>query len=73
MTSSAHLTRTDEQQIRVIGGQVACPRVGVVDLDRCRECVYLMRFGVTNPDRPGAAYVACTAVDAQSDLSDMGW
>jgi hypothetical protein len=73
MTGLAHLTRTDEHQIHVIGGQVACPRVGPVDLDRCRECMYLLRFGAKDPDRPGAAYVVCTAVDVQSDLSDMAW
>ena len=73
MTSSAHLTRTDELQINVTGGQVACPRVGAVSLDRCRECLYLLRFGATDPDRPGVAYVVCTAVDVQSDPSDMAW
>jgi hypothetical protein len=73
VASSAHLTRTDEHRIHVIGGKVACPRLGAVDLDRCRECTYLLRLGATDPDRPGAAYVVCTAVDVQSDLTDMAW
>lgn len=75
MTRMADLTRTDEHWIAVTRGKVACPRVGVADLDRCRECMYLVRLGGTGPDRPDATYVVClgAAADGQSDLSDLEW
>jgi hypothetical protein len=74
MTSSAALTRTDEHWIQVIAGQVACPRVGAADLDRCRECIYLGRIGEPGAGRSDATYVVClgAAADGQSDLSDFG-
>jgi hypothetical protein len=75
MTSSADLTRTDEHWIHVLRGRVTCPRVGDVDLDRCRECTYLVRLAATGSDRPDPTYVVClgAAADGESDLNDWGW
>ncbi len=75
MTSSPDVTGRDEYRINVIGDRVACPRVGAVDLDRCRECTYLVRLEDAGPDRPSASYVVCSraAVVPRSDLSDTWW
>jgi hypothetical protein len=75
MTNLADLTRTEEHWIQVTRGRVACPKAGAVALDRCRECIYLLRLGGTRLDRHDPTYVVClgAAVDGQSDLSDLGW
>jgi hypothetical protein len=75
MTSSADLAGRDQYRIHVIRGRVACPRVGAVDLDRCRECTYLVRLEDTGPDRPSGSYVVCSraAVVARSDIPDLQW
>ena len=44
MTISAHRWAEGELRIRVIDDRVDCPRVGTVDIDRCRECAYLLRL-----------------------------
>ena len=44
MTISTHEWADGELRISVIDARVACPRVGTVDLDRCRECAYLLRL-----------------------------
>ena len=73
MTRSADLTRTDEHWIPVIGGQVACPRLGVVELDRCRECTYLVRVAAAGPDRLEVTDVVCLgATVGESDPNDWG-
>jgi hypothetical protein len=75
MTSSPDMTGIDEYRINVIRGQVACPRVGPVALDRCRECTYLVRLEDAAPDRAGGSYVVCSraAVVPRSDLTDGWW
>lgn len=41
---------------RVIDGRVGCPRLGDVDLERCLECPFLVRF-----DDQRSLYVVCQA------------
>jgi len=48
--------------------RVVCWRIGPVELDRCRECVYLMRL----EGDPGAASVVCADRDPGREV-DFAW
>ncbi|MEP6468779.1 MAG: hypothetical protein ABJC24_03315 [Chloroflexota bacterium] len=56
--SAAERSGTEERRIRVVRDRVACWRIGSVGLDRCRECLYLVRLEAETPDTPG--HVVCT-------------
>lgn len=59
-----------EHRVRVDRGRVACRRLGDVDLDRCRECVYLERLELAG--RPGAlqaSYVVCSGAVPTDDVA----
>jgi len=53
-----------ERRQRVLGDRVACRRIGPTDVERCAECVYLLRLGRKYivcvdgeiPDEPGFAW-----------------
>ena len=53
-----------ERQLRVVGDRVACRRIGPTEVERCAECVYLLRLGRKYivcvdgeiPDEPGFAW-----------------
>jgi hypothetical protein len=61
-----------ERRTRVEGNRVACWRIGSVELDRCRECLYLVRLegGASSPQRQ-PTYVLCAdaAVEAEVDFA----
>lgn len=65
--SLAASTTTENQprRTRIEGDRVACARIGSVDLDRCRECTYLVRMEDADVSEPGATYVICA--DAAPD------
>jgi len=42
--SAAEASEIRERRVQVDGNRVACWRIGTVDLDRCRECQYLLRL-----------------------------
>jgi hypothetical protein len=52
--------------------RVACWRIGPVELDRCRECVYLMRLEGAHPGDPRAASVVCLDCDPALEV-DFAW
>lgn len=60
-----------QRRTRVEGDRVACWRIGSVDLDRCRECVYLLRLVRFGARGSSATDVVCADVgyDAGADLA----
>jgi hypothetical protein len=53
------------RRIPVVHGRVACPHLGLVDLDRCRECSYLSCLEETDADGHAAASVYCSFTTAE--------
>ena len=72
MTISADVARRNEHRISVVRYRVACPRVGTVELDRCRECVFLLRLEAIGSDRSCGAHVVCMPTGAAS-RSEFEW
>lgn len=70
--SAAEMSGTNERRIRVIGNRVACSRIGVVALERCRECDYLLRLDEVSEPRKPQKYVVCAEV-AQDAETDFAW
>ena len=63
-------TDPDERQIPVLAGRVACPLLGDVQLDRCRECDHLIEIDSGAGTTPHA--VIC--VDRGRDYGDnLAW
>ena len=64
-------TETQQRRTRVDGNRVACWRIGSVDLDRCRECLYLIRLEDSGAAEPAPAHVVCAdaALDAEVDFA----
>ena len=59
MIDSPSLPEAGTQRQAVVGDRVGCWRVGPGSLERCRECVYLLRLEPAAG--PGAAaYVVCS-------------
>ena len=53
-----------ERRMRVVGGRVACRRIGPTDVRRCAECVYLVRLG--------KRYIVC--IDGEiAEHEDLAW
>ena len=59
-----------ERRIRVEGNRVACQRVGTVELERCRECLYLLRLQIAGT--PPAGHVVCAASYLEEEF-DFAW
>ena len=71
MTVAATIAAEAEQRrTRVKDNRVACRRIGSVDLDRCLECLYLIRLEDSGAAEPAALYVVCAdaALDADVDF-----
>jgi hypothetical protein len=64
---AADLTGTQERRCRVIGDRVACWRIGSVDLDRCRECVHLLRLEVAST--PASGDVVCGDSGPEAEIA----
>lgn len=64
---AAELGGTQERRCRVIGDRVACWRLASVDLDRCRECVYLLRLEVVGT--PASGDVVCADSNPEADIA----
>ena len=59
MIDSQFLPDAGVRRQAVVADRVGCWRVGPGALDRCRECVYLLRL--EPPSQPGsAAHVVCS-------------
>lgn len=66
---AAEPTGTEERRCRVLGDRVECWRIGSVDLDRCRECVYLLRLEVAGTPASGSAVCANSNEDAEIEFA----
>lgn len=49
--------------------RVSCWRLGPVVLDRCRECVYLVRLEGATARHAAAAYVVCADQEPEVDFA----
>lgn len=63
----AELSGAGERRTRVIGDRLACWRIGPVDLDRCRECLYLLRLEVAGT--PPSGDVVCADADPEAEIA----
>lgn len=61
---------SSERRIPVVQGRVACPGIGLVDLDRCRECSYLSWLEDTGVDGQRAACVVCSLTTTEPSVGD---
>jgi hypothetical protein len=64
------LSGSDERRVPLIGGRVECWRVGLVDVDRCMECDYLLRLEIAGA--PPSGSVICAGTHPESEI-DFGW
>jgi hypothetical protein len=67
---AAEPSGTQERRCRVIGDRVACWRIGFVDLDRCRECLYLLRLEVVGT--PASGDVVCADSNPEAEIA-LAW
>ena len=44
-TEATAASANSERRLRMVGDRVACRRIGVTDVRRCVECLYLVRLG----------------------------
>ena len=72
MTISTQGWADGELRIPVIDARVECPRVGTVDLDRCRECAYLLRLDDAVLAGASEIRILCSATAAGPGL-ESGW
>ena len=54
-----------ERRVPVVDGRASCWRIGSVDLERCLECVYLLRM--EDGTEPMSLHVVCTDASLQAD------
>jgi hypothetical protein len=64
---AAEPSGTHERRVRVTGDRVACWRIGSVDLDRCRECLYLLRLEVAGT--PPSGDVVCADSNPEAEIA----
>jgi hypothetical protein len=64
---AAEPSGTQVRRCRVIGDRVACWRIGKVDLDRCRDCLYLLRLEVAGT--PASGDVVCADANPEAEIA----
>lgn len=64
--SRAILNEAGGRHIPVASNLVACPWLGTVELDRCRECVYLLRLELVGT--PPGGHVVCADSYVEAEL-----
>ena len=72
MTRSTSPQMVDTRRLPVSVDRVTCWRLGSVALDRCRECVYLLRLESATTQDSIAAYVVCAGDHPPPEL-DFAW
>jgi hypothetical protein len=72
MTTSTLQHEVDTRRLPVSVDRVTCWRIGPVELDRCRECVYLIRLEGGHAGDAGAASVVCADRDPALEV-DFAW
>jgi hypothetical protein len=70
MTQWATEAAASGERIPVVGDRVTCPRIGPVNVDRCPECIYLIRLEVRAPATP--RYVVCSVAYLEAE-TEFGW
>jgi hypothetical protein len=68
--SAASGGEVSQRRTRVEGNRVACWRIGSVELDRCRECVYLLRVEIAGT--PPLGHVVCADSHLEAEF-DFAW
>ena len=63
-TEATAASANSERRLRMVGDRVACRRIGVTDVRRCAECLYLLRLG--------RKYVVCVDGDIP-EQPDFAW
>jgi len=63
--SGATVHQASERPIPIEGNRVACQRMGTVELDRCRECLYLLRLELVGTLAKGHVVCADSHVEAE--------
>jgi hypothetical protein len=66
---AAKVIGTGQRRLRVCGDRVECWRIGWVDLDRCRECLYLERLEI---ESPASRHVVCADGNRHAE-PDFAW
>ena len=61
-----------ERRVQVDANRVACWRLGSVNLDRCRECLYLLRQEVAGEPPSGHVVCADSYLEAEAQ-ADFAW
>jgi hypothetical protein len=69
-STSVREVGTRRQPVLVDG--ITCWRLGQVVLDRCRECVYLVRLEGATARDSATAYVICADHDPEPEV-DFAW
>jgi hypothetical protein len=69
MIASTSAQGADEVRYPVLAGRVTCVRLGAVEVERCRECVYLLRME-SSAGTP--THVVCAAQDLEPEF-DFAW
>lgn len=64
--SGARVNEAGERRIPLEGNRVACQLMGTVELDRCRECVYLLRLELAGT--PATGHVVCAGSHVEAEL-----
>lgn len=72
MTRSISAREVGTRRQPVWGDRVICRRLGPVALDRCRECVYLLRLEDATARDSATAYVVCSDHDPEPE-ADFAW
>jgi hypothetical protein len=67
--SGACANEVGERRMRVVGNRVACQRIGTVELDRCRECPYLLRLEIAGTPPVGHVVCADSYLEAEFDFA----
>ncbi len=72
MNKLAPLPEVGARRLPVSIDRVMCWRLGPIELDRCRECVNLLRLEGVTADERGASHVVCAGPHPEPDL-DFAW
>lgn len=72
MTGFASALEVGARRQPISMGRVTCWRLGPVELDRCRECVNLLRLEGATAHEPAAAYVVCAGPHPEPEI-DFAW
>jgi len=67
--SPARTNDVGERRSRFDGCRVACLRVGTVELDRCRECLYLLRLEIAGTPPVGDVVCADSSLEAEFEFA----